>query len=446
MKPIPYALSCVILAATVLTGSCSRQGLNPLTPALTPSPGGGGSKPAGVQIARSDEPRIPSPASGPENQKALAEGNAAFAFDLYRTLSGQDGNLFYSPYSISIALAMTYAGAAGETASQMGSAMHITLSQADLHAAFNAYSQELEARAKASQQGTPFELSIANSLWGQKDFTFRKEFLDLLAENYGSGMRLVDFASEPEPARLAINQWVSDETHERIKDLIPSGAIDPLTRLVLANAIYFKAGWLHTFADSATASEPFHLLDGSTATVPMMHQSDTFAYAQMGNYRAIELPYQTGDLSMLVILPDEGQFKPVEATLDARMAQQITDKLMQGPVILALPKFTYDSSFSLNAALESLGMSDAFDPARADFSGMDNSRDLYITNVLHKAFVSVDEKGTEAAAATAVIIGLTSAPALPPIEFKVDRPFIYLIHDSQTGSILFVGRVLSPAK
>ena len=443
MKSIPYVLSCVVLAATVLTGACSPQRLSPITPAPTPVPGAGGSKPAGVQIARSDLPRNPSPASGPENQKALAEGNSAFAFDLYRTLSEQGGNLFFSPYSISLALAMTYAGAAGQTASEMVSTMHFTLPPADLHAAFNAYSQEAEARSKASQEGTPFELSIANSLWGQKDFTFHKEFLNLLAENYGAGMRLVDFASAPEPSRLAINQWVSEETRDRIKDLIPSGAIDPLTRLVLANAIYFKAGWLHTFADSATASEPFHLLDGSAVTVSMMHQSDTFAYAQMSDYRAIEMPYQTGDMSMLIILPDDGQFKAVEATLGMQTVQQITDKLVRGPVNLALPKFTYDSSFSLNATLKSLGMSDAFDPTRADFSGMDGNRDLSITSVLHKAFVSVDEKGTEAAAATAVVMKAGAAPS-EPVTVDVNRPFFFFVRDIPSNTVLFVGRVIDP--
>lgn len=445
MRPFHGVVTCVVLAASVLASACGPAAVDLPTRTPTTPAAGGGAKPAGVQLAQSDKPRLLSPEVGPEDQKALADGNAAFAFDLYRSLSAQDGNLFYSPYSISLALAMTYAGAAGNTATQMGSAMHFTLPAADLHTAFNSYSQSLEARAKESKEGTPFELSIANSLWGQKDFAFRQEFLDVLAANYGAGMRLVDFAADPESARLAINQWVSDETRERIKDLIPIGAIDVMTRLVLANAIYFKAGWLHTFDDSATADAPFHLLDSSIVSVPMMHQNESFAYAQMGSYRAIELPYQTGDISMMVILPDEGQFRAVESMLDAQMVKQITDKLIHGPVILVFPKFTYDSSFNLNAALKSLGMGDAFDPALADFSGMDGQRDLYITDALHKAFVSVDEKGTEAAAATAVIMGLTSAPALPPIEFNVDRPFIYLIRDSQTGSILFVGRVLNPA-
>ncbi|HET7010615.1 MAG TPA: serpin family protein [Anaerolineales bacterium] len=399
----------------------------------------------GSSMAISDKPRDQSPSASPEDIAALAEGNAALAFDLYRSLRAGEGNLFFSPYSISVALAMTYAGAAGETADQMADTLHFTLPQNRLHPAFNAYSLDLEARAEADSEGTPFELSIANSLWGQEGFPFRDEFLDVLAENYGAGMRLVDFAADPEASRQAINEWVSDETRKKIQDLIPQGAIDAMTRLVLANAIYFKAAWLHAFEAEATSPEPFHLLDGSTVDVPMMHQEESFSYSAGPGYQALELPYETGNMSMLIILPEEGQFPTVEQALNEGVLREIVEDLGSRPVVLTLPKFTYESAFALKDVLQELGMSDAFDPDRADFSGMDGARDLFIGSVLHKAFVSVDEEGTEAAAATAVIMQVTSAPIDEPVHFTVDRPFIFLIRDGQTGSLLFVGRVVDPS-
>ncbi len=375
----------------------------------------------------------------------LSAGNSAFAFDLYGNLKTQGENLFFSPYSISTALAMTYAGAAGETADQMAGTLHFDLPSDGLHAAFNAYALDLEARAKADVEGTPFELSIANSLWGQDGFAFRPEFLDLLAENYAAGMRLVDFVKDPEACRQVINQWVSDETRKRIEDLIPEGAIDAMTRLVLANAIYFKASWMTAFDPDATATEPFHLISGESVDVQMMHADEPYRYAVGDGYQAIELPYQSGDMSMVILVPDEGQFQDFEDALGPEGLEGVLGEMTYGPVHLGLPRFTYESAFSLKDALEGLGMIDAFDPDRADFSGMDGARDLYISSVLHKAFVAVDEEGTEAAAATAVIMGVTSAPAGEPITITVDRPFIYLIRDGQTGGILFLGRVADPS-
>jgi len=438
----PICRASLLLAPLALLASI---GCTPFGRVADETPGERSPLPADSSAAVSDKPRDLSPSAGAEDLSAFASGNTAFAFDLYRTLAAGEDNLFFSPHSISVALAMTYAGAAGDTASQMGSTLHFTLPPDRLHPAFNAYSLDLQARAEQDSEGTPFELSIANSLWGQRAFPFRPEFLDLLGENYGAEMRLVDFAADPEAARLAINQWVSDETREKIQDIVPSGAIDALTRLVLANAIYFKAAWLHAFETDATTSEPFHLFDGSMVEVSMMHQDEAYGYAVREGYRALELPYETGDMSMLIILPDEGQFKTVEEDLSSETIQEIVGDLTYGPVTLSLPRFTYESVFSLREALQGLGMIDAFDPDRADFSGMDGGRDLFIGSVLHKAFVSVDEDGTEAAAATAVIMQLTSAFADEPITFTVDRPFIYLIRDGQSGSVLFVGRVMDPA-
>jgi serpin B len=400
---------------------------------------------AGSSVAVSDNPRDRSPVVAPEAASGLAAGNSAFAFDLYRRLTSEDGNLFFSPYSISTALAMTYAGAAGETADQMARTLHFDLPGEALHAAFNAYALDLEARAKADVDGTPFELSIANSLWGQDGFAFQPEFLDLLAENYAAGMRLVDFVADPEASRQVINRWVSDETRKRIEDLIPEGAIDSMTRLVLANAIYFKASWMSAFDPDATVSEAFHRLSGDTVDVPMMHADESYAYVVGDGYQAIDLPYQSGEMSMFILLPDEGRFEAFQDALGPNQLEQALGQMTYGQVRLGLPRFTYESAFSLKDALEGLGMTDAFDPDRADFSGMDGNRDLYISSVQHKAFVAVDEKGTEAAAATAVIMGVTSAPAGEPITLTIDRPFIYLIRDGQTGSILFLGRVVDPS-
>lgn len=441
MNPILRAFLLLVPFSLLATAGCTPRPPGSVPP---PTSGGKASVPPASGLAISDQPRDLSPAVGSEEVTELAAANAAFAFDLYRALRGAEGNLFFSPYSISVALAMTYAGAAGNTADQMASSMHFTLPRDRLHPAFNAYALDLQNRAEAETEGTAFELSVANSLWGQQDFPFRREFLDLLAEHYGAGMRLVDFAADPEAARLAINGWVSDETRDKILDLIPSGAIDPLTRLVLANAIYFQAGWLHPFEAEATTTEPFHLLDGTTVDAPLMHQDRAYGRSVRDGYRAVELPYASGNMSMLILLPDEGEFRSVEEALGPEMVQQLVDELTFGPVILSLPRFSYDSDFSLEAALRNLGMTDAFDPGSADFSGMDGRRDLFIGSILHKAFVSVDEHGTEAAAATAVIMELTSAYLDEPIVFTVDRPFLFLIRDRETGSILFLGRVLDP--
>ncbi|MDP3955293.1 MAG: serpin family protein, partial [bacterium] len=287
-----------------------------------------------------------------------------------------------------------------------------------------------------------FRLHIVKAIWGQKDYKFLPEFLDLLAENYGTGLRVLDFIKETEPSRITINKWVSDQTEERIKDLIPQGAINELTRLVLTNAIYFNAAWQYPFDKQATANGDFYLPGGSNITVPMMRKTASFGYAEGNGYQAIELPYDGRELSMVILLPEQGSFDSFEALLSSQKARNIIQEIKYRQVALSMPKFKYESSFGLKKALSSLGMAAAFTPD-ADFSGMNGKRDLFVHDVLHKAFVSVDEAGTEAAAATAVIVGTTSMPA-EPIEVKIDRPFIFLIRDVETGTVLFIGRVLNP--
>jgi len=397
------------------------------------------------EVLKSDKPRVSAPLVAGTDLATLVEGNSAFAFNLYRALGEEDGNLFCSPYSISLALAMTYGGARGETEQEMADAIQFTLSQGRLHPAFNSIDIELGERGEGAEgkDGEGFRLNTVNAIWGQKNYHFLPDFLDLLAENYGAGLRTLDFANAPEESRLVINDWVSEQTEDRIEDLIPQGLIDALTRLVLTNAIYFNSAWQYPFDEDLTRDGWFYRLDGGEVTVPLMRQTESFGYAGGDDYQAVELPYDGGELSMLILLPRDGQFTAFEESLDAGRASAIIGALEQRQVALTMPQFEFESEFKLKPALSALGMPGAFTEA-ADFSGMTGGHDLFISEVVHKAFVSVDEAGTEAAAATAVIMKLTAIPE-PPVEFTADRPFIFLIRDIETGAILFLGRVLNPA-
>jgi len=397
------------------------------------------------EVLQSDKQRVTSPVATQAGLATLVDGNSAFAFDLYQSLRETDDNLFYSPYSISLALAMTYAGARGETEEQMANTLHFVLPQNQLHQSFNSLDLELGRRGQGAKgkDGEGFRLHIVNAIWGQKDYEFLSEFLDLLAENYGAGLRILDFMKAPEQSRITINNWVSDQTEERIKDLIPQGAIDELTRLVLTNAIYFNAAWQYPFEEDATFNSVFYLLNGDKISIPMMRQTESFGYAEGDGYQVVELPYDGCELSMLVLLPQTGQFELFEESLNAQRVDDIVKDLNTREVVLTMPKFEFESSFSLKKTLTAMGMPVAFS-ASADFSGMTGNPDLFIGEVLHKAFVSVDEAGTEAAAATAVIMELTAMPG-EPVEVTIDRPFIFLIRDIESGTILFIGRVIDPS-
>jgi len=398
-----------------------------------------------MEVMQSSKPRETSPDVEEGELAELILGNSAFAFDLYRALRTEEGNLFYSPYSISLALAMAYAGARGETERQMEETLHFTLPQDRLHPAFNALDLELASRGRgaegADEEG--FKLNIVSSIWGQTGHPFLPEFLDLLAVNYGAGLRLLDFAAAPEASRLVINRWVSEQTVGKIQDLLPPGTITPATRLVLTNVIYFNAAWNFPFDENLTHDGTFNLLDGGQVTVPMMEQTAWFGYAEGEGYQAVELSYNGEELSMVIFLPEIGRFGEFESWLDAARVDEILDDIMPRNVELTMPKFTYSSSFSLRDTLAAMGMSIAFSSS-ADLSGMDGTRNLSIGDVLHKAFVSVDEAGTEAAAATAVVVIGTSPQ--PPIEVRIDRPFIFMIRDIETGAILFIGRVVDPSR
>jgi serpin B len=390
-------------------------------------------------LIKSDLERNLSPNVAPADLETLVADNTAFAADLYRLAAGQAGNLFMSPHSISTALAMTYAGANGTTATQMADALNFTLPADKLHAGLNAIDLELASRAASASGDTiPFRLSTANSIWGQEDKEFQAPFLDTLAVNYGAGLRVLDFVREPEPARATINRWVEEQTNDRIKDLLPEGSINPGTRLVLTNAIYFTAAWAEPFETSNTADRPFETPTG-IASVPTLFQSAALGYGAGDGFRAAELPYDGGQLSMVVVVPDD--LAAFEASLTGDTFAQITSSITGHLVQLTLPKFKFDAPLDLKETLQELGMIDAF-TAAADFSGIDGTRSLAITDVLHKGFIAIDEKGTEAAAATAVVTGETSVP--PVAELTVDRPFVFFIRDLPTGAILFVGRVVDP--
>jgi serpin B len=385
----------------------------------------------------------------------LSAGNSAFALDLYQVLRDSGDNLFYSPYSISLALAMTYTGARNETEQQMADTLHYPLEPQRLPPAFSQLDRELASRGEgaagkdgaADKDGGGFRLNIVNALWGQESgqdgFGFLPEFLELLIEGYQAPLRELDFAGAPEESRVTINDWISENTEGRIEDLIPQGIITALTRLVLTNAIYFNAAWATPFEEALTTDGAWHLLDGGEVTVPMMRQNERMGYARGDGLQALELPYDGHEISMVILLPDEGQFEAFEDALDAAQLDSLVGDLSRLQVGLTMPKFEFESDFSLKEALSELGMPIAFD-AGADFSGMTGSPDLFIAEVLHKAFVAVDEAGTEAAAATAVVM-MESAMAGEPLEVTVDRPFIFLIRDLETGTILFMGRVLDPS-
>jgi serpin B len=398
------------------------------------------------QIAQSNQSRAAAPDVQTGDVTALVDGNNTFALDLYRALRDNDGNLIFSPFSVSLAVAMTYAGARAETETQMANALHFDLPQDRLHPAFNALELNLIQSAETqTEDRKPLQLNIANAVWAEQSYPFLPAFLDSLALNYGAGVRLADFINAAESARREINTWVGDQTNDKIKDLIPEGVITHFTRMVLVNAIYFKADWLDPFDPDSTVDMPFHLLDGSEVSAPTMNQGMHIPYARGDGWQAIELTYAGESAAMDVIVPDEGRFEQFESNLDGETVSVILAGLQPAAVQLALPKFEFTTQFGLVEPLKTLGMTDAFDPERADFTGMTDRRELVISDIVHQAFVAVDEEGTEAAAATAVIVGVTSAP-LFDITLTIDRPFMFMIRDLESGQILFIGRVLDPAQ
>ena len=391
---------------------------------------------------------------------AVAAGNTKFALKLYDQLNDEKGNLFLSPYSISTALAMTYAGARGGTETEMAKALQFPLfpdkeggplGRERLHAGFSG----LKLGLREAQKKGDVQLSIANALWPQKNYAFRPEYLNLIERDYDSVGRALDY-SNGEKARGIINRWVEQETKDKIKDLIPSGVLDALTRMVLTNAIYFKGDWQAQFKEKSTREMPFKVTPSKTVKAPMMYQKGNFGYYQDAEVQVLEMPYKGDKVSMFVLLPNQGGGQPfrrpanppakkktladLEKTLSPAKLSEWFGKMRRTKVDTWFPKFKMTSEFSLSQQLQALGMKKAF--GDADFSGMDGTKRLYISAVLHKAFVEVNEEGTEAAAATAVVIRTRSARMGP--RFRADHPFLFLIRDKATGSILFLGRYAEP--
>jgi len=371
--------------------------------------------------------------------ESVAISNNGFAIDLYKHLG--DGNIFFSPYSISSALAMTYAGAKGNTAAQMSQALHFKSIGEGLHRGYSEITRILNQKGEKGD----FELSVANALWAQKDYKFLDSFLKITRESYGAEVNRVDFVTQTEEARKTINDWVSRKTKEKIKDLIASGMLTSQTRLVLVNAIYFLGNWQSQFDEKATEEGEFHIDKGKTVSVPMMHKDSRFKYGENDKAQMLELPYKGGEISLVVILPKRiDGLNDLEKDLSVESLNAWFSTMVDEQVSVALPKFKLTSQFRLDSALKRLGMVDAFEPEAADFSGMTGKRDLFISAVIHKAFVDVNERGTEAAAATAVTMMLTAMPEHPR-RFVADHPFIFLIKENATGCILFMGRLVNPS-
>ena len=442
------AIALLLLAGCPGCEGESQQAVSPATQALSPASPLVPTLPVQTtgREVRSDRERNDSPRASAHDLKELVQGNNAFAIDLYRELSNGQGNLFYSPFSISQVLAMAFAGARNETERQMMTTLHYELPQGRLHPSFNALDLELASRGKGleGEENQLFQLNISNAIWGQQGYEFLPDFLGVLAEHYGAGLRPLDFAGAPEESRVKINDWVSDETEGKIEDLLPLGTIDSFTRLVLTNAIYFNASWYWPFDQRLTQERPFHLAGGGRVEVPMMAETSKsfYGHAKGKGYQAVDVPYFRREMSMTILLPDAGTFREFEDSLNAEVVSRILDDIEIEYVTLTMPLFEFESEFSLGETLDGLGMPDAFGPS-ADFSGMTGNRELSISKVVHKAFVSVDETGTEAAAATGVI-ATVSRPSKDPIPVTVDRPFIFLIRDTATGTVLFLGRVMNP--
>ncbi|QEH36340.1 Serpin (serine protease inhibitor) [Aquisphaera giovannonii] len=385
-------------------------------------------------------------AAGPareETMSSVVDGSNAFALDLYARLRDKPGNLFFSPSSISTALAMTYAGARGDTAGQMARVLHFGDDRAALDRGYRAL---LEATRPAGDR-PGFRLSVANRLWGQKDFRFLPDFLALTRDAYHAELGVVDFAAEPEPSRERINAWIEEQTEGKIKELLGTGTIDRLTRLVLTNAIYFKGDWAEPFKRDFTKEEPFHVTGDKTTRAPMMHKVHEFRTGAADGLKFVELPYGRGDLSAVVLLADQVDGLPaVEARLSAASLDRWLTVGAMRQVDLALPRFKVESEFSLADTLAAMGMPLAFDRRKADFSGMSSEDELHISAVVHKAYVDLNEEGTEAAAATGVVMTLRAmARPAPPVVFHADHPFLFLIRDNRTKAVLFLGRVVNPA-
>tara|TARA_Y100000034_G_C6887315_1_gene407566 strand:- start:689 stop:1993 length:1305 start_codon:yes stop_codon:yes gene_type:complete len=396
-------------------------------------------------------PQADDSSSTPQGIQTVVDANNQFAFELYSELSKEEqGNLFYSPFSISSALAMTYEGARGQTAEEMKSVFHFPENNI-LRPNFAATYNEINKKDK------DYQLNTGNALWAQQDYKFLEDYLTTVETYYGGKAANVDFVRETEKSRQTINSFIEEQTNDKIKDLIPQGVLDASTRLVLTNAIYFKGTWEWEFDKSDTREQDFKITQDNVVKVPMMYMDNdkaTFNYLDNEELQILELPYKGNDISMLVLLPKQGEDYDYETgevitsdytiediELSSEKLEEYKSEMQEtGLDAIYLPKFTFETKYFMVPTLSNMGMPSAF--GNADFSGMDGTRNLVITEVIHQAFVQVDEKGTEAAAATAVVVGETAAA--PRNIFRADHPFIFIIQEKATGNILFMGKVVDP--
>jgi serpin B len=394
-------------------------------------------EPSSKQVAP-DEQETPPPQAPAEDLQTLAEGNNHFAIDLYKKLANKAGNIVISPYSIRTALGMTYAGARGETAAEMAKVLHLTLPPEKLHPAFGATAHQLKGGKEKL-----FQLNVANALWGQRGFPFRPEFLELNRTNYAGGFRELDFATDPQAARQTINRWVEQKTEDRIKELLKPEDINRNVRLVLTNAIYFNGTWVEPFRKNATHEGDFETAPGVKMKVPMMRVGGRFLYHSGSEFELVMLPYRGDQFAMVVLLPRKRcDLAEVETSLTADKLLDGISKLTQHDGSVMLPRFKYNSRLELKEPLVALGMPRAFGDGVADFSGINSGPSLCIANVIHASNIEVDERGTEATAATAVV--MQHVIALTPFQFHADQPFIYFLVDRRTMTIVFLGRYSGP--
>lgn len=385
---------------------------------------------------------VQQPVPSSEAKETMLDNHNRFAYDMYQQLGKEPGNLFFSPSSVWTALAMTYMGAAGRTEAEMSQTLHLE-SLEQLSTTYSAVS----AAWQVSDESQELQLRIANRLWGQTGYPFLPEFLTATRAQFDAELSLLNFANTA-AARDTINAWVEKQTENKIQELLPEGVLDASTMLVLTNAVYFKGSWLRPFNADSTQEADFRLTAAESIPVPTMHQLGEFAYNSVDDVQILELPYGDGRLSMLVLLPTEVEgLAKLEAQLTIDNLQRWTQQGFRSQKVnVYLPKFKSTSQFELNAVLAAMGMPSAFDPSMADFSKMSGNRELYLSAVIHKAFVDVNEAGTEAAAATGAVISRTSISPRQPVDFRADHPFIYLIRDTRSGALLFVGRVADPSR
>lgn len=394
-----------------------------------------------VRLIKAEAERVRSPDVTDEQVAELVGGNNDFAFKMYHEQGGT-GNLIFSPYSISLAFSLAYAGARGETEAQMAETLNF-LPQETQHPAFNAIEGRMSGLGEKGGGGPspPFRLNVANSAWGQEGFRFEQAYLETLAAHYGAGLRPLDFG-QPDDASEEINTWIEAETENRIKDLVSPKVISPSTRLMLVNAVYFKASWRSSFVESRTKDGPFTLLDDSEVTASLMRQSSYLPYSEGDGYEAVRLPYKGDAADMLVILPEEGRFEEVEGRLDAGFLDEVDEQIRPDEFVkLTMPRFDFETDLDLPESFDSMGMTAPFGGA-ADFGRITNEADLSIDDALHRANISVDEKGTEAAAVTLLDMSVSGTPE--PVEMTLNRPFLFVIEERETGSLLFMGRVTDP--